>query len=1333
MNKTFFTILLLFAGLYSTTAEAAKEKKKSVPQNWIEAVVEAKMSITQELKKAQMPIQVLTPRGTRSTVTFTADVRNLSQLFLTAGDADYFRQDDNAIWINPRLTTVDGQVYDMADVKHDVSVVGPGEVNFSTRRRSNAPNTLGDNAPIKVMSLRGYSLIQINLNKKYTKFEAEVMTESGYRGGALTYTLTNTYGKSQVDKLHADFPSKVSLLSTFTSFYNVLLNDNTKGEAQAAEAIVKLLKNPVYYQSQLNSAKNIVSVAEQAKAYLTIFDAAFQTYTLQEGIQWINIKAIGDFLADMKKSREFNKKYDFTTNESKFAELKSLTQKGFDGIYTNNPEAIASANKALKLKKEILLANPVLDVDKFIVGRFNIGPNARQVSSHAIGTQPNNWSNQTSSAQEGFDAAIMEMSNLRGDIQFRPIFKPTNTSSVADLKLHWDADRILFSMVEPDDHHWQVFEVGVDGNHFKQVTKGGEEDLDFFDATYLPSGKIIAASNVGGQGVPCVNGSDQVGNFCVIDPENNTMRRLTFDQDANWHPTVMHNGRIMYVRWEYTDLTHYFSRIVMHMNPDGTEQRALYGSGSVFPNSTFDIQPLPNHPTQFVGVISGHHGVCRAGRLMIFDPAKSRKEEKGMVQEIPYRNRPIIPLVKDELVNDVWPQFIKPIPLNNDYFIVTAKLSPEGLWGLYLVDVWDNLTLIAEYEGEGLIYGIPVRKTKTPPVIPDKVNLNSKEATVFIQDIYEGEGLPNVPRGTVKELRVFAYEYAYLRSPSDHVAQGIQSGWDIKRLLGTVPVEEDGSAMFKIPANTPISLQPLDDKGRAIQWMRSWLTGQPGETVSCVGCHEDQSQIPMPKRVIASTRPPRMLTQPEGGVRSFTFDLEIQPILDRNCISCHNANSKIDLTGGRKDSATGFNKSYLAFHPYFHRQGPEAGMKVLYPYEYHASNSTMVRMLEVGHYGVNLTEKEWRTLYNWIDFNVPDKGYFVALEYHGGDQKSRRIEMNKKYANGIYVDWEKEIRDYAEYLSSQPKPESVKPDFKEPQFKEVKLKGFPFNAKEFIASSLKIQERKVVEIAPGVSLTFVRIPAGQFVMGKNKKNSNYAPAFKANVQKAFWMSEKEITNEQMRALVPSHDSRFIDQQWKDHVNEGYPANLPEQPASRVSWFDAEDFCNKLSAQTGQKVMLPTETQWEWACRAGSADDFWYGNINTDFGHFENFADKQTNKMAVIGVDPQPMDPSSFWYKYYTFLPKIESVDDGHMIVANPGSYQANPFGLYDMHGNLAEWTRSDYLPYPLSDKNKATSEYKVVRGGSWKEHPKHATASYRKYFLPIQKPYNVGFRVVIED
>ena len=175
------------------------------------------------------------------------------------------------------------------------------------------------------------------------------------------------------------------------------------------------------------------------------------------------------------------------------------------------------------------------------------------------------------------------------------------------------------------------------------------------------------------------------------------------------------------------------------------------------------------------------------------------------------------------------------------------------------------------------------------------------------------------------------------------------------------------------------------------------------------------------------------------------------------------------------------------------------------------------------------------------------------------------------------------------------------------------------------------------------------------------------------------------------------------------------------------------FCRKLSEKTGMKITLPTEVQWEWACRAGSDSEFWYGSLNTDFGKYENLADKHLNQMAVRGVNPMPMKENDAWYKYYTYQPKENGVDDGNMLMVKGGGYQANPWGLYDMQGNVAEWTSSDYSPYPYNEKAQGTGTEKVVRGGSWNDHPKASTAYYRRAYLPWQKVYNVGFRVIIED
>ena len=1123
-----------------------------------------------------------------------------------------------------------------------------------------------------------------------------------------------------------------SSLLTFTA---AAQQKNTDTERALVLKLAAYLKDSSYIKNTIRQIETEKKVETQITGYQKLHKQVQRMLLLQSELKWLNMEAIRLAYEDMKRIEGF----DAVKYLPILTELEQQVKQGFGNIYSGDEAVLVNAEKAVANKSAILLANPLLNGDKILTVRYQLGNRDRRAMAPELGTQSNNWSNQESARRKGFNADIVELSNLRDEVQIRTIYKPDNTSSIADLKLHWDGDRAMFTQTM-SDNRWNVFEVKLNNGDCKKLIDNPEPDLEFYDGTYLPDGRIIANSNIGYQGVPCVNGSDPVGNMVLYTPQSKNLRRLTFDQDANWNPVIMNNGRVMYTRWEYTDLTHYYTRIVMNMNPDGTEQKALYGSGSMFPNSTFDVQPLPGYASAFVGIISGHHGVARSGRLILFDPAKARKGAAGMLQEIPHRNRPIVEEVKDRLVDGVWPQFIKPSPLNDTYFLVAAKLDKNDLWGIYLVDKFDNVTCLHKMEGEGYISPIAVRKTVTPPAIPDRVKLDDKQATVFIQDIYEGEGLKGIPRGTVKSLRLHAYEYAYVQTQSDHNWHGIQSGWDIKRMLGTVPVEEDGSVIFKIPANTPVSIQPLDKDGVAVQWMRSWLTGQPGEIVSCVGCHEDQNQIVIPKRVIASQKAPHALTPPEGGPRSFTFDLEVQPILDRACIACHNGEGKaFDLRGGKKDNR-GYGTSYLNLHPYVHRQGGEGDMVVLYPYEYHPNTSELVRLLKKGHYNVQLTDAEWRKIYNWIDYNAPDKGYFNAnvlksFPYQGYDQIERRKQLTDKYAGGAGVDWKKEIADYAAQLKNKGEIKPVMPKKVSPvKEKVLKVKGWPFapdRVKEMLADEKETV--KVLEIAPGVQMTFVRIPAGEFVMGSYHGEPDTYPTTKVKIDKAFWMGELEVTNQQYNTIFPQHDSRYVDQQWKDHVVPGYPANKPEQPVIRVSYNDAMEYCKILSQKTGLNITLPTEAQWEWACRGGSDEDFWFGNLNADFGKKDNLADVTTNKFAVSGVDPQPMSPESPWYKYYTFLPKAANVDDGSLVQVGGKKYEANPFGLYCMHGNVAEWTRSDYVPYPYKENPKKVSEYKVVRGGSYIERPKYSTAYSRKGFYPYQCVFNVGFRVIIED
>ncbi len=1325
------TVLLgccLSIGVYASPAKSACS----------EQVLSLKKRTIEELKESKDPIFIsglMTPNMDAEKVDI--DVSGINELILSAWETVDGNGADHAVWADGILTATDGAKIYLDDLNTIDSYVG-----YATVTKKAGPS--GENLIIGNKHYRyglfahAPSRLVYNLAGKYTKLTVDVGVNSSSSVGTIIFAVMTPKSQEILKRAYEKW-NEIPILDrsiygvlSFDLFTQWVTSEGTIFEQKLAQKAVSKLNDRDGLMAKIENISKLSSVKKQIDGYNSIIDLVNRIQNVDSRLYWVNPVAIELAFEDMAKT----KGYDVATNRKLLDFINTNYATVKEGISKGNLEMLELAERIIEAKHTILMANPLLDMDQILVGRYKLGSGARTAMAPQLGTQIENYNSQPSAPRTGFDAEISILSNLRDDVKVTTIYEPKNSTSIADIHLHWSADKFLFTMSE-DSEKWNVFEIGVDGKGLNKVVDVPEKDLDFCDGAYLPDGRILTTSTIGYHGVPCISGFDEVCNLVLYDRDKKDLRRLTYDQDGNWNPFIMNNGRVMYTRWEYADLTHYFSRIVMQMNPDGTENKSLYGSSSFWPNSTYDMKPLPNSTSKFVAIITGHHGIVRSGRLMIFDPAKSRKEEEGVVQELPFKDRKVIPEIKDYLVNGVWPQFTKPFPLDDKYFLVSAKLSPNGLWGTYLVDIYDNLTLISEAEGEGFIYAIPLAKRPVPPVIPDRVNLEDKESTIFIQDIYEGEGLRGVPRGVVKKLRLYAFEYGYIDSPTDHYAQGIQAGWDVKRLLGTVPVEEDGSVIFKVPANLPISIQPLDSLGRAVQWMRSWITSMPGEVVSCIGCHEDQNKIPAPKRTVASQIKPHKIEAPEGGVRSITFDLEVQPILDRACIACHNEEATINFAKTEMVAAPmdhyGFTRyytnSYLAFHPYFYRQGPEADMYVLEPYEYHVSNSEMIRMLKKGHHGVKLTEQEWQSLTRWLDMNTPYLGTYDELAQRGGfNQYERRMELADKYNKGASVDWHKELADYADYLASKGKIVPVKPEeLQKPRYKEPKVKGWPINGEGHEI------ERKVVEIAPGIEMTFVKVPSGEFVMGDNSGESDHSPAFKAKVERSFWIAESELTNDQYRALFPEHDSRFIGQFWKDHTTPGYPANLPTQPVIRVTWRDAIEYCEVLSEKTGLNISIPTEIQWEWAAKCGNDTPFWYGDVDTDFSKYDNLADKTLSDMAVIGVDPKPMGENNPWFKFYDYLPKEKGVNDNSLLLTHVKSYQPNLWGVYDMNGNVAEWTRSDYLQYPLNRRSKAIMQEKVVRGGSWIDRPKYSTSNSRKSFLPWQTVVNVGIRLIIEE
>jgi len=302
------------------------------------------------------------------------------------------------------------------------------------------------------------------------------------------------------------------------------------------------------------------------------------------------------------------------------------------------------------------------------------------------------------------------------------------------------------------------------------------------------------------------------------------------------------------------------------------------------------------------------------------------------------------------------------------------------------------------------------------------------------------------------------------------------------------------------------------------------------------------------------------------------------------------------------------------------------------------------------------------------------------------------------------------------FVAPAPMPE------RKPQ--DLRVAGWPFDAAEAAKrqAAANLPAKLKIDLEDGKSLELALIPAGEFVMGDVAGEVDEAPASRVKIDKPFYMGMVEITNAQYAAFDPKHDSGVISMTGKDQGERGYVINQPNQPVVRVTWNEAMEFCKRLSRKTGQKCTLPTEAQWEWACRAGTDSPFFYGNRDTDFSKFANLADASLNQLDRGDAPP--------WH------PRDRRFNDGSGVTADVGRYQPNAWGLRNMHGNAAEWTLSSYRPYPYDNndgRNDPNSvEMKTVRGGSWYDRPVHSRSAARLPYRPWQAVYNVGFRVIVE-
>ena len=586
---------------------------------------------------------------------------------------------------------------------------------------------------------------------------------------------------------------------------------------------------------------------------------------------------------------------------------------------------------------------------------------------------------------------------------------------IRDLEVSWDARRLLFSMRQTPSENFSVWEMGADGSGLKRLTDGAGADID---PCYLPDGRIVFSSNRDVKYCGC-NWHLQ-GNLFRIDADGSNLRQLGRNNLYESRPSVLPDGRIIYDRWNYVDRHFGCSFGLWTMFPDGRSQALFYGENAWAPGAIFDARALPGgHPERVVCIF----GACHDrpwGALVALDRRKGLDGMTPVMYSFPrdITNRICVgaSLGKGRESGHPCESFIDtfrslpfkyedPFPLDADRILCARTLveaNKSEQTGIFLCSLANGTeTLIHKEAMLGCFDPMPLVPRTKPPVLVDAVDDTKKTGVFYLADVYHGTGMENVPRGTIKALRVV--EAPPKRDRSDHFWNTDTTHrpavnyncTNTKRVLGVVPVEDDGSALFEVEAGLFVYFQALDADGKMVQSMRNGTTLQPGERASCVGCHEDRLEAtPPPKDASARHHAPHVPRLPDGEVsRPFSYVRDVQPIWNRNCLKCHDygkpGEKAVNLA---PDLGIVFNTSYMSLRAKialrWYPDAPGQPKELLKPvddgppdvlpaYAWGSHRSRLVDMLDAGHHGVKLTRAERARLIEWIDLNMP---YYPTYE-----------------------------------------------------------------------------------------------------------------------------------------------------------------------------------------------------------------------------------------------------------------------------------------------------------------------------------------------------------------
>lgn len=711
----------------------------------------------------------------------------------------------------------------------------------------------------------------------------------------------------------------------------------------------------------------------------------------------------------------------------------AATRKAFAGLTAS----------ILELRRKIVFSHPALNFDRLLINK-RPAPNYLHQSRQYLGRY----------SAEGDGLAVL--TDWKNNPQVKLLLKDKlPVGSVLHPDLSFDGKRILFSFCdhsEPDlnRRRFLIYEIGVDGSELRQVTGGVNDPLtttenretaivEDYDPCYLPDGGFMFTSTRQQAHIRCQYGGRYFANFVLhrgeldnLDELGPRVARLSFNEAPEWEPSVQADGSVLYTRWDYINRHWNWFQSLWLTKPDGTGVAHVYGNYTRSPCITAEPRAIPGSK-RIVSTAAAHHGYT-AGSLILIDPRVGADGPEPITRLTPevtfpeseYRGTTLEEA--DALIHSArginnsraFPlhgAYCNPYPLSEDLFLVAytpSKLAKEGgrqdgvPYGIFLLDSLGGLELIYRDPEMSSFAPMPVVARKAPPALPSTIDPEREEKTgvFYVHNVYEST--EKIPAGKVKSLRVVEIQEQTVESPPSRGKVILDLP---KRILGTVPVEPDGSVAFQAPACKMLGLQLLDENGMAVMGMRSLVYLQPGETTSCIGCHEPRSHgtgtglatttsYSAGRPASASPRASvRELTPPagpryEGGL---SFTRTVQPMLDRYCIKCHGLQASgekpaggINLLGTMKDTVLpypdwpGPNRIRIstAYESLTSREGLVSVPQCNYendrstPYDYYSHAGRLANMLLAGHPDedgkprVQLDTESFDRIVQWLDMNA---------------------------------------------------------------------------------------------------------------------------------------------------------------------------------------------------------------------------------------------------------------------------------------------------------------------------------------------------------------------------